>query len=672
MCDAADLPHPPALVDVPQDLMRLLHDAIDAAAKNKSEENLGRLALLYHAMSNSRDESEQARLLYEQVKKIAPQSYRWPHFLGRLFFSRHSYERSRMEFEQSLNLNPEYVMNLAWIGEVETARGNYDEAINHFERYRQSVDNTAYADLGLATAYLAKKDDDGFLKAIGSAQAIVGDCGRVRMLLAKYFEDHQKPKAAEAHRDAARSLPYFPGALSYDPLELEMWRRLGDTSAVIGKIQAFASSGDLSSALLLTNTLLSDFPNSPALIEASMVLNDRAGDPEKSLAAARKLLEQNPIHPIALSVATGKLLAGEQFDELMRLAEKAMRTDPRFAGGYVCAALAYAGKKEYDAAESSMEKALELTPDNALYLDALADMQIAQEKFDQAEATLKKMLTIKADQVTMLENRLIAYVGLADLNFVRNDVDAAFDYLGKAANEAPKDDRVLGQLINRAMEKQRVDKAESILTAILSNDPKLTQPRLALFEIFTQSDRNDDAIALLEEGVKQHPIDTRFPILLARLYQKDDRLDDAVAQLRKLIEIQPTATVAFGELSAIELRRSNPAEALKYARSGLQLKPQDPLLTNTAAWILSTSPEVLDAKRAIQLASQACKQTGERQPNYLDTLATAYAADGQFELAIQTEKKAIEITEANPQLAEISELRQRLALFESGKPFVIN
>lgn len=670
MCDAADLPHPPTLVDVPQDLMRLLHGAIDEAAKSKSQETLGRLALLYHAMSRSRDESEQARILYEQVKTIDPQSYKWPHFLGRLFFSRQSYERSRMEFEESIRLNPDYTMNLAWIGEIESARHNYDDAIDHFEQYRKSVENTAYADLGLAAAHLGKKDHDAFFKAIGSAQAIVGDCGRIRMLLAKYFEDHQKPKVAEAHRSAARSLPYFPGALSYDPLELEMWRQRRDSSAVIGKIQAFASTGDMPSALLLADTLLSDLPNSPVLIEASMVLHDRVGDSEESLSAAKRLLKQNPTHPTALSVATGKLLTGERFDELMQLAESAMRSDPQFAGGYACAALAKAGKKEYAAAESSMRKALELTPENALYRDALADMQIAQEKFDEAEATLKKMLSIKTEPAAMQEIRLMAYVGLADLNFIRDNEDAAFDYLGKAVNESPQDDRVLRPLINRTLERQRVDKAVAILSDVLERDPELTQPRIAITEILTQSDRNDDAIALLEEGVKLHPGDTRFHFLLARVYQKGDRLDDAVNQLKKLIEIQPTATAALGELSAIELRRSNPAEALKYARRGLQLKPQDPLLINTAAWILSTYTDVLDAKRAIQLASQACKLTGEQEPNYLDTLASAYAADGQFDKAIQTEKKALEIAKTNPQQVDADELRERLALFESGKPYV--
>jgi len=670
MCDAADIPHPPTLVDVPQDQMRLLHDAIDEVAKSKSEETLGRLALLYHEMSRSRDESEQARVLYEQVKTIAPQSYKWPYFLGRLFFMRQSYERSRMEFEESFRLNPDYTMNLAWIGEIESRRQNHDEAIDHFEKYRQSVDNTAFADLGLATAHLAKEDHDAFLRAIGSAQAIVGDCGRIRMLLAKYFENQQKTRVAEAHRSAARSLPYLPGALSYDPLQLEMWRPLRDSSAVIGKIQMFASSGDLASALLLTDSLLSDFPNSPVLIQASMELHNRVGDSEESLSAAKRLLKQNPTHPTALSVATGKLLSGERFDELMQLAESTIRSNPQFAGGYACAAFAKAGKKEYDAAESSMQRALELAPENEFYLDALADMQIAQKKFGQADETLKQMLSIKTDAATMQEIRLMAYVGLADLNFIRDHEDAAFDYLGKAVNQSPQDDRVLRPLIHQTLERRRVDKAESILGDVLERDPKLTQPRIALSEILMLSDRNDDAIALLEEGVKLHPDDTRFHSLLAGRYQRGNRLDDAVNQLKKLIEIQPTASGAFGELSAIELRRSNPAEALKYARKGLQLKPQDPLLINTTAWILSTYTDVLDAKRAVQLATQACKLTREQEPNYLDTLASAYAADGQFDKAIQTEKKALEIAKTNPQQVDLDELRERLALFESGKPYV--
>ena len=47
-------------------------------------------------------------------------------------------------------------------------------------------------------------------------------------------------------------------------------------------------------------------------------------------------------------------------------------------------------------------------------------------------------------------------------------------------------------------------------------------------------------------------------------------------------------------------------------------------------------------------ATKACKLTGWKNPNYLATLAAAFAEAGNFDDAVKWEEKAIELSRKNP------------------------
>ena len=55
----------------------------------------------------------------------------------------------------------------------------------------------------------------------------------------------------------------------------------------------------------------------------------------------------------------------------------------------------------------------------------------------------------------------------------------------------------------------------------------------------------------------------------------------------------------------------------------------------------ATNQEVRSSKMAVQLATRACDATTSQNAPYMDTLARAYAADGDFFQAIAWEDKAV-------------------------------
>jgi tetratricopeptide (TPR) repeat protein len=119
-------------------------------------------------------------------------------------------------------------------------------------------------------------------------------------------------------------------------------------------------------------------------------------------------------------------------------------------------------------------------------------------------------------------------------------------------------------------------------------------------------------------------------------------------------------------------KEGNFDEAIIHYKQSLKIEPDNVGALNNYAWLRATqiNPEFRDPDQAVQLAQRACEQTEFNQPIFLDTLAVAYAAAGDFRKAIETEKKALELCQLPTQKKVREQLEERLALFKAGKPYV--
>ena len=103
----------------------------------------------------------------------------------------------------------------------------------------------------------------------------------------------------------------------------------------------------------------------------------------------------------------------------------------------------------------------------------------------------------------------------------------------------------------------------------------------------------------------------------------------------------------------------------------MQSQPKDPLAAQKLAWLRATCPvaSLRNGKEALAIAQQANRFCGGKRPEILDTLAAAYAEVGWFPEALATARRALELAlqQHDPALADA--LRERIALYDAGRPY---
>lgn len=185
--------------------------------------------------------------------------------------------------------------------------------------------------------------------------------------------------------------------------------------------------------------------------------------------------------------------------------------------------------------------------------------------------------------------------------------------------------------------------------------------------------RQDFAAAEVEllAATKINPQDLKTRRDLAVCLSQQDKLGPAILQFKQLLKLYPRDAVTHFHY-ATALRKSGQwANAVQSYQRALQLQPNLFLAANNLAWILSTHPDdtLRDGKLAVSVAERLCQQTKLTVPEFLDTLAAAYAEVGQFENAVKALERAIGIHEQRKAIERTPPLNIRKQLYLQKKPF---
>ncbi|WP_426804527.1 tetratricopeptide repeat protein [Stenotrophomonas sp. SrG] len=207
-------------------------------------------------------------------------------------------------------------------------------------------------------------------------------------------------------------------------------------------------------------------------------------------------------------------------EEAAQLAREWIQAEPEQPQAHRWLALALQQQGQHDAALASLQRGLELAPDNAELHLQHAGLLLALRQFDAANSALDRTAELNP-------NELSAYLMQAHLALSRNDVDEA-------------------ERITRTAARVEEDNAEVValqgMIALRRNDA-------------------DRALALLSAASQALPNDARILYALGFAYMGKDLLAFAEQAFRRVLEINPAITSLQGLLVQLALRQGNTENA---------------------------------------------------------------------------------------------------------------
>lgn len=177
-----------------------------------------------------------------------------------------------------------------------------------------------------------------------------------------------------------------------------------------------------------------------------------------------------------------------------------------------------------------------------------------------------------------------------------------------------------------------------------------------------------------EQDNRRHGGNIRFERAILYTLRANARLKQG--DVERALSDYDRAVVADNSVVWIHLQRGNAyfvegqlEEALISYEAAVAVDPDSAAALSNRALIFAAAPdeELRDEAQALADAQRA-NAVAPGQPAYLDALAVAYAANGDFERAAAEERRAIDLLPPGSDDV-LGDYRGRLALFERGMPY---
>ena len=378
----------------------------------------------------------------------------------------------------------------------------------------------------------------------------------------------------------------------------------------------------------------------------------------------RQAIQIQPDSMLAYNNLGNALLQQGRVDEAIADFQKAADLQPGLAtarqnlGG----ALLQAGR--VDEAIAQLRRALELEPGLASAHESLGNALLGKGQVNEAMAHFQQAAALQPGLAS-------AHHNLGNALFQAGQLGEAIAQFREALAIQPDFAGAHNGLGNALLRKGRVDEAIAHFQQALRIQPAFAEAHLNLADALLQAGQVDEAIVQFQEGLELQPNLAGAHNNLANALLRKGRVDEAIAHFQRALSLQPNLAEAHNNLANALLQKGRAAEAVTHYQAAADALPGNPYLLNNLAWVLATSPQasVRNGVRAMELAQQAERLSGGKDPSVLGTLAAAYAETGRFPDAVAAAQRALELATSQTNLARVGTLRTQLGLYQAGSPF---
>src|SRR5271156_5142872 len=436
-----------------------------------------------------------------------------------------------------------------------------------------------------------------------------GDIHRAIDVLSAIPEDDQTPRTEFALGGAYEQIKDTKKAI-------EAYRRAADLDpsnldAERSLAQALLSDNQLPEALAAYQSIAAADPQDANSYLRIGEIQRRQGNYEDSLASLKKArsLSQEPLQLTEISF--NESLADEalgKHDEALAILQKLVDQSEHSTGQY-----------------SDPEKNA-----RAFFLDRLAVLYRDQNKPLQAAETYQKMLELGGEYTVQ------GYQGEVDSYREAKQYDKATEIAREAAAKLPKDRDITLMLAGQLADTGKPDEGIALAKGLLSNPPAPgdREIHVALANIYTRLHRWNEAsleLDLAEPLATKQDEKVYVYFLRGALAERQKHYDEAEVQFRKILAIDPDNSMTLNYLGYMQADRGVKLdEALVMIQKAVKEEPQNYAYLDSLGWAYFKLGQY-------QLAEDNLRRALERNdsdPTVHDHLGDVYEKTGRLKLAV--------------------------------------
>ncbi len=169
---------------------------------------------------------------------------------------------------------------------------------------------------------------------------------------------------------------------------------------------------------------------------------------------------------------------------------------------------------------------------------------------------------------------------------------------------------------------------------------------------------------------KANPKDALTSLQLGMVYETMKQYEKALTSFDEVLARNPDDLAALRGRADALLNLGRRGDAVVEYEKAYKIQPHDYGILNNYAWVLATAPEdkLRDGRRALDMATEACKLTDYKADYILSTLAAACAETGDFASARKYAAQAVEVTVPNKDEPDRKdELKKELQSYKANK-----
>jgi len=392
-------------------------------------------------------------------------------------------------------------------------------------------------------------------------------------------------------------------------------------------------------------------------------------DVAAELAKKGQYAEAIPEWTKALSMSPGDARALNNFGQALAHAgkteaaiaefRKAVAAKPLYPEAQNNLAIALASVGHPAEAVEHYKLALEANPAYAEAHSNLGRVLAEQGRIPEAIEQYEDALRINPDYSEAHNNLGFALAAAGKL-------DAAVEQYNQAIASDPKYAHAYNNLGLTLARQGKIEDAIGSFSKAVELDPAYSAAQGNLGKALLEKNDLDEALGHLQKALELGPESAEVQTNLGLGLAEKGRVDEAVPHFERAIEIAPDYGAAHSYLGTTLLMKGQKAEALRQWRLALRAEPDDVKVLNDTAWLLSTSADstLRNGSEAVLLAGHAVELTRGHEPMLLGTLAAAYAENGDFDRAVETQQRAAELADQQGNARLAAMLKGRLATLQ--------